>query len=87
MLTDSYFWTFILLQLLGKAIYVKTVLSPSIFWGPRLIARSPFRRRREKNLEPQKIDGHSIIQISLSYHKTKAKSKFSYLSMTIQCPH
>ena len=39
--------------------YGWNILCPSIFWGPRLIARSPRRRQREKNLEPQKIDGLS----------------------------
>ena len=39
------------------------ILCPSIFWGPRLIARSPRRRRREKNLEPQKIDG--LVRFSI----------------------
>ena len=48
------------------------LLSPSTFWGPRLIARSPRLRRREKNLEPQKIDGLSIylimLMISIPYY-------------------
>ena len=52
------------------------ILCPSIFWGPRLIARSPRRRRREKNLEPQKIDGISrlhvsCVKISIHYCATK----------------
>ena len=42
-------------------IMPNVVPSPSIFWGSRLIARSPCHRRREKNLEPQKIDGHSNV--------------------------
>ena len=42
---------------------MRTVLCPSIFWGLRLIARSPRCRRREKNLEPQKIDGRSIFGV------------------------
>ena len=41
------------------------LLCPSIFWGPRLIARSPRRRQREKNLEPQKIDGLSTSTFHL----------------------
>lgn len=41
-------------------LYRDYILCPSIFWGPRLIARSPRHRWREKNLEPQKIDGLSI---------------------------
>ena len=54
------------------------LLCPSIFWGPRLIARSPHLRRREKNLEPQKIDGLSTIKSTNNFGMDKVKKKPGY---------